>query len=210
MENRIEKHIYTLRGVQVMLDTDLAEIYQVETKVLNQAVKRNIERFPADFMFEVTREEFENSSKWRQDVRSQFVTLRLNAKFQPYMPFAFTESGVAMLSGVLHSQRAIQINIEIMRVFVELRKQIKIRVESLEQRFNQLETQFFHRGSWIPAQGRNDTGESIQNPVDIIQNIVAEHFGLGVQDLKSPTRSLNRFACLSQNRGHLGKNTKLR
>ena len=116
--NEISKRIYTLRGVQVMLDTDLAKIYEVETKRLKEAVRRNIERFPSDFMFEPSREEFENweiSSESHTDVRSQIASIRLDAKFQPYMPFVFTEPGITMLSCVLHSQRAIQVNIEIKR-----------------------------------------------------------------------------------------------
>ena len=99
-----------------MLDTDLAALYGVETKVLVQAVKRNLERFPADFMFQLSTEEFAN-------LRSQFVTSSSNAGYggRRYAPYAFTEQGVAMLSSVVKSPRAIAINIEIMRAFVQLR-----------------------------------------------------------------------------------------
>ncbi|MEI6791093.1 MAG: ORF6N domain-containing protein, partial [Myxococcaceae bacterium] len=127
-ENEVSKRIYSLREHPVMLDSDLAEIYEVEVRILKRAVRANIERFPTDFMFELTREEFENfgnSLRARTDLRSNFWILRTDARFQPYMPFAFTESGIAMLSGVLHSQKAIQVNIEIMRAFVQLRKQPK-------------------------------------------------------------------------------------
>ena len=189
MENKIEisssklsKRIYTLRGVQVMLDTDLAEIYQVETKGLKRAVKRNMERFPSDFMFEPTKEEFENlrnSLKTRTDVWCQFGTIRLNAKFQPYMPFAFTELGVAMLSSVLGSPRAIKLNIEIMRAFVQLRKQARAPQTNWNQRFEALENEL---GLPTPDSKKYD-------PANIIQTIVAEYFGLKVEDLISPQRT---------------------
>jgi len=112
---RIEKSILLIRGHKVMLDKDLADLYLVETKVLLQAVKRNIGRFPADFMFQLTKDEY-------QVLRSQIVTLkRGRGQHRKYLPYAFTEQGVAMLSSVLHSKRAIQVNIEIMRAFVRLR-----------------------------------------------------------------------------------------
>ena len=107
---KIVNKIYIFRGVKVMLDRDLAELYGVETKVLNQAVKRNIERFPLDFMFQLDKEEFQN---WR----SQFVTSNSDKMGLRYAPFVFTEQGVAMLSSVLNSDTAIQANIQIMRTF---------------------------------------------------------------------------------------------
>ncbi len=112
---RIASKIYLIREVKVMLDRDLAELYGVETKVLKQAVRRNINRFPADFMFEMTKKEFEN---WR----SQFVTSKSDRMGLRYKPMAFTEQGIAMLSGILHSDRAIHVNIQIMRVFVKFRQ----------------------------------------------------------------------------------------
>ena len=112
---RIEHRILTLRGERVMLDLDLAELYRVPTKVLKQAVRRNIERFPADFMFELTWEES------KQSLRSQSVTLK-RGQHVKYRSCAFTEQGVAMLSSVLRSDRAIRVNIEIMRAFVKLRQ----------------------------------------------------------------------------------------
>ncbi|WP_029283982.1 ORF6N domain-containing protein [Pedobacter sp. R20-19] len=121
----IESRIYTIRDERVMLDFDLASLYEVETKVLNQAVKRNINRFPEDFMFQLTSLEWEN-------IRSQIVTTNNpNLKSQIVtsswggtrkMPYAFTEQGVAMLSGVLKSEKAINMNIAIMRAFVDIRR----------------------------------------------------------------------------------------
>jgi hypothetical protein len=106
--------IYVIRDQKVMLDKDLAELYEVETKVLNQAVKRNISRFPDDFMFQLTTEECEN-------LRSHTVTSSLIHGDRRYMPYVFTENGVAMLSSVLKSEKAIQINVSIMRIFTRLR-----------------------------------------------------------------------------------------
>ena len=102
----IQNKIYTIRNQKVMLDFDLAELYQVETRVLKQAVRRNLKRFPSDFMFEIKREEYNS-------LRSQFVTLNENGrgKHSKYLPFAFTEQGVAMLSSVLKSNTAIDINV---------------------------------------------------------------------------------------------------
>lgn len=111
---RLESSILSVRGQKVLLDAELARLYQVETKVLMQSVRRNIDRFPEDFMFQLTSEEAEAS-------RSQNVTLKRGQNIK-YLPHAFTEQGVAMLSGVLRSKRAIQVNIEIMRAFVYLRK----------------------------------------------------------------------------------------
>ena len=108
----IEKMIYEIRGQKVMLDSELAELYQIETKKLIQAVKRNIERFPGDFMFQLTNEEF-------TVLRSQFVTSSWGGR--RYMPYAFTEHGILMLSSVLNSSIAINSNIIIMRAFVKMR-----------------------------------------------------------------------------------------
>jgi DNA-binding PadR family transcriptional regulator len=111
----IENRIHIIRGQRVMLDQDLARLYQVETKKLIQAIKRNIERFPEDFMFQLSSEELEN---WR----SQIVTSNLKAKMGlRRKPYAFTEQGVAMLSSVLRSPQAVKVNIEIMRAFVRIR-----------------------------------------------------------------------------------------
>ena len=112
----IQNLIYEIRGKRVMLDFDLAEMYGVETKRLKEQVRRNIGRFPDDFMFEITREEYNS-------LRSQFASLEKGrGKYTKYQPFAFTEQGVAMLSSVLNSEQAITINIRIMRAFVAVRE----------------------------------------------------------------------------------------
>jgi hypothetical protein len=114
----IEHAILTVRGYRVMLDADLAALYGVKTKVLNQAVNRNIGRFPADFMFQLTEEE-------TVCLRSQIVTLkRGRGQHRKYLPYVFTEQGVAMLSSVLKTERAVRVNVEIMRAFVRLRRML--------------------------------------------------------------------------------------
>lgn len=113
----IKSKIYTIRGVRVMLDRDLAELYQVKTEALNQAVKRNIDRFPSDFMFKLEQNEFNS-------LGSQNVISKPGRGGVRYMPSVFTEQGVAMLSGILRGKVAVEINIRIMRAFVELRNQI--------------------------------------------------------------------------------------
>jgi hypothetical protein len=118
--------VIRLRRENVILDSDIAELYGVETKVLNQAVKRNIERFPADFMFQLTADEMENlrsqlvTSKSTPNLKSQ-ITISSSHGGRRTLPYAFTEQGVAMLSSVLRSQRAVEVNIAIMRTFVQLR-----------------------------------------------------------------------------------------
>ena len=121
VQNNIERKILSIRGKQVMIDRDLAQLYGVETRALNQAVKRNIERFPEDFMFQLTFEEANSL----ESSRSQIVTLKENednrGKNIKYCPYAFTEQGVAMLSSVLRSSQAVEVNIQIMRAFVAMR-----------------------------------------------------------------------------------------
>ena len=116
-EENISSIIYNIRGEKVMLDRDLAILYNVETRVFKQTVRRNINRFPADFMFELSAEEFKN---WR----SQFVTSNSDKMGLRYAPMAFTEQGIAMLSGILNSLQAIEVNITIMRTFVKMRQLI--------------------------------------------------------------------------------------
>jgi hypothetical protein len=115
----IENRIYTIRGQQVMLDSDLARIYQVETKVFNQAVKRNTDRFPESFCFQLKQDELDTIN-----LRSQIVTSSLNYGGRRYLPYAFAEQGIAMLSAVLRSDIAIKVSIEIMNAFVEMRKML--------------------------------------------------------------------------------------
>lgn len=126
---RIARSIYLLRGQRVLLDRDLAALYDVETRALNQAVKRNVDRFPHDFVFTLSREEIERIS--------QNVTSLSRLKFSKQVQ-AFTEEGVAMLSSVLKSKRAVKVNIAIMRVFVRLREALETNRE-LAQKFSELE-----------------------------------------------------------------------
>ena len=165
----IKHRIYEVRGQRVMLDRDLAELYGVETKVLNQAVKRNIERFPEDFMFQLDRKDVfllksqqSTENKYNADLRSQIVTsslenvdaennIRLMSQIATsswgggrYLPYAFTELGIAMLSSVLRSETAIQVNINIMRAFVAIRhavsawQGVNLKVEQLSHKVDQL------------------------------------------------------------------------
>lgn len=136
--DQITGKIYNIRGVKVMIDRDLADLYGVKTKALKQAVKRNLQRFPEDFMFELSKDEFKH---WR----SQFVTSNSDKMGLRYAPMAFTEQGVAMLSSVLRSDRAILVNIQIMRTFTKLRhvllenEELKLAVEDLR---NQTDKKF--------------------------------------------------------------------
>jgi hypothetical protein len=133
---RIERSILLIRDHKVMLDSELAKLYEVTVGALNQAVKRNIERFPDDFMFQLTKEEADS-------LRSQSVTLEMGrGRHRKYLPYAFTEQGVAMLSSVLRSPRAVAVNIEIMRAFVRLRQLLAThadlarRLDALEQKYD--------------------------------------------------------------------------
>jgi len=134
---RITRAIHLLRGQKVMLDADLAALYGVDVKALNQAVRRNGARFPADFMFQLERDEAEAISR----SRSQSVTLKRGQNIK-YLPYAFTEQGVAMLSSVLRSERAVRVNIEIMRAFVHLRQLLSThadlarKLEALESKYD--------------------------------------------------------------------------
>jgi hypothetical protein len=135
-EGTIERKIFLARGRKVMLSIHLAELYEVPAKALLQAVKRNIDRFPEDFMFRLTAEEWTS-------LRSQIVTLEGRGRHPKYLPYAFTEQGVAMLSSVLRSDRAVQVNIAIMRTFVRLRRllaehdDLAARLEELEQKYDE-------------------------------------------------------------------------
>ena len=132
----IERKIYLIRAQKVMIDRDLAELYGVETKVLNQAVRRNRGRFPDDFMFQLTAEE-------SGSLRSQIVTLKTGrGQHRKYLPYVFTEQGVAMLSSVLSSEQAVNVNIEIMRAFVRLRQMLSSntalarKLDALEKKYD--------------------------------------------------------------------------
>ena len=122
----IERRIFIIRGYKVMIDDDLADLYQISTKRLNQAVKRNSGRFPGDFMFQLTKDEAES-------LRSQFVTSKIGRGGHRYLSYAFTEQGVAMLSSVLRSDRAVAVNIAIVRTFVRLRQLLASNKELAEK-----------------------------------------------------------------------------
>lgn len=141
---QIQNMIYVIRGYRVMLDSDLANLYSVDTKRLNEQVRRNLDRFPNDFMFQLTAEEFEI-------LRSQIATSSEKHGGRRYQPLVFTENGVAMLSTVLNTKRAIQVNITIMRIFTKLRsfllmeQNIEKRMDTLENGTNQLFKVVFER-----------------------------------------------------------------
>lgn len=167
----IQNKIYEIRGHKVMLDFDLAELYEVETKALNQAVKRNIDRFPGDFMFQITRKE------WIQ-MRSQFVTsypqnvdneldvdLKINSLSQKrrrkdLLPMAFTEHGITMLSGILKSEKAIKMNIAIVRAFIALRK-FAIQYADLAEQLKELKEKVGNHDGQL-----NQIYEAIENLLD--------------------------------------------
>ena len=130
----ITSKIYFIRDHKVMLDRDLAELYGVETKQLKRTVRRNIDRFPSDFMFELTKKELEN---WRCQFGTS-ISIKMGLR---YSPMAFTEQGVAMLSSVLNSKRAIQVNIQIMRVFTKLRKMLATH-DDLRQKIEDMEAKY--------------------------------------------------------------------
>jgi hypothetical protein len=159
----IQNRIYEIRGERVMLDKDLAALYETETKALNQAVKRNLKRFPPDFMFQLTKEEFESlrfqfetsdsksPKSTSNSLRSQFVTLDSGrGKYSKYLPYVFTEQGVAMLSGVVNSDKAIEMNIAIMRAFVAVRhvllkqNDLKEQLREIKERVGEHDTQLNH------------------------------------------------------------------
>ena len=139
----IQGMIYTIRGKQVMLDSDAARLYNTETKKINQAVKRNIERFPEDFCFQLTEEEYES-------LRSQIVTLNKNGRGQhkKYLPYVFTEQGIAMLSGLLNSEKAVEMSIKIIKAFIAMRNflrsngQVFERLTSVEYRLIEHDKKF--------------------------------------------------------------------
>ena len=146
---QLQKLIYEIREQKVMLDSDLAALYRVELKVMNQAVKRNIGRFPSDFMFQLSQDEWDV-------LRSQIVTSKINRGGRRYAPYVFTEQGVSMLSSVINSERAIEVNINIMRAFVklrhyvlsqskdqqiaELRKLLMLHIENSDYKFSEYDT----------------------------------------------------------------------
>jgi hypothetical protein len=154
----LQSKIHEVRGQKVMLDFDLALLYKVETRVLNQTVKRNISRFPEDFMFQLTLEEMENMS-------SQFVTTYPSKRPKTAFPFAFTEQGIAMLSGILNSEVAININIAIMRTFVIMRrfalehKEFNSKLLEIESKYDKQFSDIYEALNFLI---KRDENESIQ------------------------------------------------
>lgn len=199
LHKEIENRIFTIRGEQVMIDRDLAELYQVETRVLNQAVKRNVERFPESFRFQLNDDEtaelvstcdrfgFLQSKSMTPSSRSQLVTLNLSGNKQggniKYLPFAFTEQGVAMLSAVLRSDIAVKVSIQIINAFIEMRKFIANhsgllqRMEGVErrqletdQKFERVFKELEHKNA-IPTQGVFFDGQ-VFDAYELVSNII--------------------------------------
>lgn len=167
-EENIASIIYMIRGEKVMLDVDLAELYGVETKILKQAVRRNLNRFPSDFLFELTKEE-------DALLRSQIIASNIGRGGARYLPFAFTEQGVAMLSGILNSERAISVNIAIMRTFVQMRKLMFSNAE-LSQRVGDLER--------LMNEHLEDYGSDIQDIYEALRQLMRD------QDEEEPRRPI--------------------
>lgn len=162
----IQQRIHEIRGEKVMLDRDLAELYGVETKVLNQAVKRNIERFPEDFMFRLDNQEYAN-------LKSQFVTASWGG--DRAIPYAFTEQGVAMLSSVLRSKTAINVNIQIMRAFTAMRRALRNMEEAiLRQEKVEMEVEKLRNYIEEVLHDQNDTNEDLRQEIDNIYAAIGE------------------------------------
>jgi len=190
----IQNKIYEIRGRRIMLDFDLAEIFDVETRRLKEQVRRNIARFPDDFMFELTAHEY-NILKDR--LRSQIATLENDdgrGKYPKYAPFAFTELGVAMLSSVLHSEKAILANINIMRAFVAIREYIlthaseSVEIIQLRERMLRLEhaKEQLERADEDNLEAINDLSEDMRKELDNIYNAI------GALSAKPPQLDKNR------------------
>ena len=192
----MQNFIFTIRGQQVMIDRDLAELYGVETKVLNQEVKRNIERSPPKFRFQLTMEELRNREKETSFLRSQFVTLEKGrGKYRKYLPFVFSEQGVAMLSVVLKSKTAITVSIQIMDAFINMKKFVAMnagifqRLEKVEQtqiesnkKFEQL-FKALEDKSIKPKQGIFYDEQVFDAYVFIAVQTTVYHFGASLKDL---------------------------
>ena len=185
--NIIQKKIYEIRGTRVMLDFDLAELYQVETKVLKQTVRRNLERFPEDFMFEITEQEYNSliiSS------RSQIVTSN-NKGGRRYMPFAFSEHGVIMLAGLLRSDIAIQTSIKIIRAFVSMRNYI-MSTQHLESELAALKAklELLERNDEDNLEAINDLSEDVRHEIDNIYMAIA---ALSVKPADTPEEPVKKI-----------------
>ena len=162
----LQAKIHEVRGQKVILDFDLSELYDVQTKVLNQAVKRNLQRFPEDFMFQLTENEYES-------LRSQIVTLNENGrgKHKKYLPFAFTEQGIAMLSGILNSEVAINVNIAIMRTFVMIRrfaiehKELNSKLLEMESKYEKQFSDIYEALNFIIKRDETETLQKERNQI---------------------------------------------
>lgn len=176
----IQSKIYEIRGQRVMLDRDLAEMYGVETRALNQAVKRNIDRFPGDFMFQLTDEEFQN---WKSQI---VITNSINMGVRR-MPYAFTELGVSMLSSVLNSKTAVQININIMRAFVAVRQLL---LNPPVDKVSELENEVKELKSYLEEvfADYNDINDDTRMQLELISRTLAE---LQVQKQLPPDKPRN-------------------
>lgn len=180
--NIIQDKIYEVRRVRVMLDFDLAELYQVETRALNQAVKRNIKRFPPDFMFQLTEEEY-------KILISQFVTSSWGGTRK--LPYAFTEQGLAMLSGLLKSDIAIQVNISIMRAFVALRHQIfTTRQISSELTALKAKLELLEKNDEENLEAINDLSEDVRGEIDNIYMAIAALSAKPAETPDKPARKI--------------------
>ncbi|MBP5420455.1 MAG: ORF6N domain-containing protein [Bacteroidales bacterium] len=181
----IHNYICEVRGRRVMLDSDLAMLYGVETRALKQAVRRNIERFPSDFMFELSLEEADSLLKIS---RSQIVTLK-QGKNTKYKPFAFTEQGVAMLSSVLHSEVAIKVNIAIMRAFIQVREALTLS-KSVSAEINELRAKvdLLAMQQEENLEAVNDLSEYVRKDIDN-QYVAIGELALKLDDKKATPRS---------------------
>jgi hypothetical protein len=162
----LQAKIHEVRGQKVILDFDLALLYKVETRVLNQAVKRNLQRFPLDFMFQLTENEYES-------LRSQIVILKENGRgrHKKYLPFAFTEQGIAMLSGILNSEVAINVNIAIMRTFVIIRrfaiehKELNSKLLEMESKYEKQFSDIYEALNFIIKRDETETLQKERNQI---------------------------------------------
>ena len=162
----LKSKIHDIRGQKIILDFDLATLYEVETKVLNQTVKRNLKRFPSDFMFLLTEEEYKS-------IRSQIVILDEigRVKYRKYTPFAFTEQGVAMLSGILNSDVAIHVNIAIMRTFVMIRKyalehkEFSEKLLEIETKYDKKFSDVYEALNYLIKKDEKDTARKERNAI---------------------------------------------
>jgi hypothetical protein len=182
LQQPIQSKIYEIRGQRVMLDFDLAELYQVETRALKQAVRRNIERFPEDFMFEITEPEY---NYLKNSLTSQIVISNERGG-RRYMPFAFTEQGVAMLSSVLRSRTAIQANIAIMRAFVAMRNYITT-TTTVTAELSEIRARLalLERADEDNAEAVNDLSEDMRKELDNIYEAIAA-LSVRIPEVKKP------------------------